>query len=292
MPVIEVKNLTFTYRGATQPALRGVSFTIEAGEFVGLIGPTGAGKTTLCMALAGIIPFTVLGKMGGRVWIAGKNTIEHDVAELAQVIGLVLQDAQAQLLMTDVEREVVFPLENLGIPREEMSRRLESVLELVRLKKMRKLHPFYLSGGQRQRVALASILAMEPQILVLDEATSELDPIGVEEVLSVVSELKAKGKTIILVEHAMEDLVRFADRIIVMRGGAIVANGPAREILTNVPLLESIGVYPPQITLIGQRLRELGLYLPELPLTLEEGIAMLERLVETRAHLSERSGVQ
>jgi len=286
MPLIEVKDLMFTYRGASQPALKGVSFTIEAGEFVGLIGPTGAGKTTLCMALAGIIPFTVLGKMGGRVWIAGMNTIEHEVAELAQVIGLVLQDAQAQLLMTDVEKEIVFPLENLALPREEIARRLEAALDLVHLKEMRRLHPFYLSGGQRQRVALASILAMEPQILVLDEATSELDPVGVEEVLSVVSELKAKGKTIILVEHNMEELVRFADRVIVLRAGRIVADGPARQILTNISLLQDIGVYPPQITLVGQRLRELGLDLPELPLTLDEGITMLEQLVKAHANLS------
>ena len=121
MPIVEVKDLTFTYRGAKEPALKNISLTIEAGEFVGVIGSTGAGKTTLCMALAGLIPFTVLGRMKGRVWIAGMNTVEHEVSELAQVIGLVLQDAQAQLLMTDVEKEIVFPLENLAFPREAVS---------------------------------------------------------------------------------------------------------------------------------------------------------------------------
>jgi len=289
MPIVEVKDLTFTYRGAKEPALKNISLTIEAGEFVGVIGSTGAGKTTLCMALAGLIPFTVLGRMKGRVWIAGMNTVEHEVAELAQVIGLVLQDAQAQLLMTDVEKEIVFPLENLAFPREEIGRRLEAVLELVHLREFRKLHPFYLSGGQRQRVALASILAMEPDILVLDEATSELDPIGVEEVLSVVSELKAQGKTIILVEHAMEELVRFADRIIVLREGEKIADGPTREILTDIALLNQIGVYPPQITLVAQRLRELGVDIPELPLTLDEGVAILERLMEERAGAEEET---
>ena len=287
MPIIEVKNLTFTYRGAKEPALKNISLTIEAGEFVGIIGSTGAGKTTLCMAVAGIIPFTVLGRMKGRVWVAGMNTIEHEVAELAQVIGLVLQDAQAQLLMTDVEKEIVFPLENLALPREEIARRLEAVLDLVHLQEFRKLRPFYLSGGQRQRVALASILAMEPEVLVLDEATSELDPVGVEEVLSVISELKKQGKTIILVEHAMEELVRFADRIIVMREGEIVADGPAREILTNIALLNQIGVYPPQITLVAQRLRDLGVDIPELPLTLDEGVAILECLMRERTEVKE-----
>ncbi|MDY6876142.1 MAG: ATP-binding cassette domain-containing protein [Chloroflexota bacterium] len=283
MPIIKVENLTFIYREAKEPALKNISLTVEAGEFVGVIGSTGAGKTTLCLALAGIIPFTVMGKMKGRVWITGMSTIEHEVSELAQTIGLVLQDAQAQLLMTDVEKEIVFPLENLALPREEIGQRLEAALELVHLQEFRQLHPFYLSGGQRQRVALASILAMEPDILVLDEATSELDPIGVEEVLSVVSELKARGKTIILVEHAMEELVRFADRIVVMSEGEKIADGPAREILTNIELLNQIGVYPPQVTLVATRLRELGIEVPTLPLTLDEGGALLELLMAERA---------
>jgi len=279
MPIIEMEDVTFTYRGASRAALKNISLTVEAGEFVGVIGSTGAGKTTLCMAMAGIIPFTVLGKLKGHVRIAGMDTREHSVAELAQVIGLVLQDAQAQLLMTDVEKEVVFPLENLALPREEIRRRLEAVLDLVHLQEFRRLHPFYLSGGQRQRVALASVLAMEPQVLVLDEATSELDPIGVEEVLSVVSELKQRGKTIILVEHAMEELARYADRVVVLREGEKIADGPARDILTDVALLNQIGVYPPQMTSIWARLRDLGLSVPALPLTLEEGITLGEALL-------------
>jgi energy-coupling factor transport system ATP-binding protein len=279
MPIIEVENLTFTYRGAKEPALRNVSLTVERGEFVGLIGSTGAGKTTLCMALAGIIPFTVLGRMRGSVRVAGLKTVEHEVAELVQHLGLVLQDAQSQLLMTDVEKEIIFPLENLAIPRDEIARRLEGVLDLVHLESLRKLHPFYLSGGQRQRVALASVLAMEPEVLVLDEATSELDPVGVEEVLSVVSDLKERGKTILLVEHSMEELVRFADRIVVLRRGEIIADGPARTILTDIPLLDEIGVYPPQMTLVAQRLQERGLPIDELPLSLDDGGEMLEELL-------------
>jgi len=285
MPVIEVEDLTFTYRRAKKPALEHVSFSAEEGEFIGIIGPTGAGKTTLCMALTGIIPHTVFGKMQGTIRIAGMDTREHEVVELTSVVGLVLQDAQAQLLMTDIEKEIVFPLENIALPREEIGRRLETVLNLVHLEELRYLHPFYLSGGQRQRVALASILAMEPNILVLDEATSELDPVGVEEVLDVVSELKARGKTVFLVEHNMEELVRFADRVIVLDRGKTIADGTTHSILTNTDMLSEIGIYPPQITSIAARLREHGFPIEKLPLSLNEGIALLDGLMEGR-HVS------
>lgn len=272
MSIIQVENLTFTYRGSTEPALKEVSLSVEPGEFVGLIGPTGAGKSTLCWALVGVVPQILRGTLEGSVSVNGRNPTREPVAEIAQAVGLVQQDAEAQLLMTDIEKEIVFPLENLSLPRAEISRRLEAVLDLVKLREDRLRHPYYLSGGQKQRVAVAAVLAMQPEILVLDEATSELDPLGGEEVLELAVQLKAQGKTIILVEHNIDELAKHADRIVVMDHAQKVREGSAQEILTDVPFLNQLGIYPPQVTQVAYELARRGLFAGPLPLTLEAGL--------------------
>jgi len=278
MSLIELHDINFTYRGSKIPALKNVSLSIEAGEFVGIIGPTGAGKSTLCWVISGVIPQIILGRLKGNVTVKGLPANKTPVAEISQIIGLVQQDAEAQLLMTDIEKEITFPLENLQLPPSEIDRRLNKVLDLVGLHNERYRHPFYLSGGQKQRVAVAASLAMEPEVLILDEATSELDPLGAEEVHNLAGSLKKEGKTIIMVEHNIDELAKVADRIVVMDQGEILMDAPVREVLSRVDFLQGLGIYPPQVTQTAYALQKMGITLDQMPITFEEGLEIFSRL--------------
>ncbi len=278
MALIELQEATFTYRGAKAPSLNNISLSIEPGEFIGIIGPTGAGKTTLCWAISGVIPQIIRGKLTGSVTVKGLPANKTPVAEISQIIGLVQQDAEAQLLMTDIEKEIVFPLENLKLPPAEIDRRLNMVLDLVNLRNERFRHPYYLSGGQKQRVAVAAALAMEPEVLILDEATSELDPIGAEEIHNLAGSLKQKGKTILMVEHNIDELAKVADRIVVMDHAEILMDAPVREVLSNVEFLQNLGIDPPQVTQTAYALQKLGVSIDPMPITFEEGVEAFSRM--------------
>jgi energy-coupling factor transporter ATP-binding protein EcfA2 len=279
MTLIDLKDISFTYRGSKTQALKNVSLSIEQGEFIGLIGPTGAGKSTLCWVIVGVAPQIMLGRLQGKATVKGLEPSKTPIAQIAQIVGLVQQDAEMQLLMTDIEKEITFPLENLGLSRDEIGRRLNYVLDLVNLRSERYRHPFYLSGGQKQRVAVAAALAMEPEILILDEATSELDPIGAEEVHDLAGMLKKQGKTVIMVEHNIDELARHADRIVVMNQGEILRDGLTREVLSDVDFLTSLGIYPPQVTQVAYQMMKKGhsndIQVGCLPLTLEEAVRVL-----------------
>jgi energy-coupling factor transporter ATP-binding protein EcfA2 len=271
MALIELKNINFTYRQSKTPALKNINLAIEKGEFVGVIGPTGAGKSTLCWTIVGVVPQIMRGKLSGSVLVKELPADKTPVARIAQIVGLVQQDAEAQLLMTDIEKEITFPLENLALPREEIGKRLNYVLDLVGLRENRLRHPFYLSGGQKQRVAVAAVLAMEPDVLILDEATSELDPVGAEEIHDLAGSLKKEGKTIVMVEHNIDELACHADRIVVMNQGEIVRDGPARQVLSEVDSLVALGIYPPQATQVAYHLqKEHGVKFKQFPTNIEE----------------------
>jgi energy-coupling factor transport system ATP-binding protein len=280
MPIIEINDVTFKYRGSKTPALNNFSLSIEPGEFVGILGPTGAGKSTLCWVIVGVAPQILLGKLSGSVLVKGLKSNKTPIADITQIVGLVQQDAEAQLLMTDIEKEIVFPLENLRLPREEIDRRLNYVLDLVNLRENRFRHPFYLSGGQKQRVAVAAALAMEPEVLILDEATSELDPVGAEEVHDLAGSLKKQGKTIIMVEHNIDELTKHADRIVIINEGEKVKDGPTREVLGDVDYLHSLGLYPPQVTQVAYGLKQRGHDILSFPLTHEESLEVISGLME------------
>jgi energy-coupling factor transporter ATP-binding protein EcfA2 len=262
-------------------ALRHINLTIEPGELVGIIGRNGAGKSTLCVTLNGLIPHFFHGDLRGKVLVDGINTREVPVYSLITRVGVLFQNPFEQLtgVADNVMDEVAFGPENLGLPPAETLRRVRNGLEAAGVSDLAERHPFELSGGQQQRVALAAVLAMEPKIMVLDEPTSQLDPIGSDEVFAVIRKLHAQGYTIILAEHKVEALAELATRLIVLAEGKMVMDGSPREILTNTALRQ-YQVLPPRYTLLGQALAERGLRSPgNEPLTLEEATTMLKAIL-------------
>ena len=276
--IVDVKNLTFTYPDGTI-ALRNINLNVRKGEIVAVMGANGAGKTTLCYNLTGIIPNIYQGTTEGEIHVAGMNVYEHPVYELAQKISFVTQDPEGQLINPDVLMEVFFGPENLGVPRDEIMRRAKWALEAVGLQGLESRSPSELSGGQKQRLVLAAGLSMLPELLVLDEPTSQLDPIGATEVASVLVDLKKKNNiTTILTTHASEDVLGFADQVIVLSKGAIAAQGTPREVFSQVKLLDEVGVQVPQVIMVGHRL------VPDqpLPLTIDEGRKLIAELIQQK----------
>jgi energy-coupling factor transport system ATP-binding protein len=208
------ENVSYLYPRSIKPVLSEINLEIKRGEFFGLIGPTGAGKTTLCCALNGIVPQFYGGRFFGRIVVSGLDTLDNPISAMARHVGEVFEDPETQLIATSIENEIAFELENLKVPRDEIIRRIPLVLEAVRLDGMEKKHPAELSGGQKQRLAIAAALAAQPDLLVLDEPTSQLDPVGAQEVFSTVYQLnKEMGMTILMSSHAAEEMAQYADRI-------------------------------------------------------------------------------
>ncbi|WP_143528282.1 ABC transporter ATP-binding protein [Rubrobacter xylanophilus] len=273
-PAISMKNLAYRYRGQERPALRGVDLEVGEGEFVVIMGHSGAGKSTLCAALNGLVPHFFRGRMEGEVRVCGRSTRGRRVGELAREVGLVFQDFEAQLFSTNVELEVAFGPENFAVEREEMVHRIRESLRLVGLEGFEDRQPATLSGGQKQRLAIASVLAMEPSIVCLDEPTTDLDPAGKQSIFGISRRLREREDvTLIVVEHETEETLG-ADRIVVLREGAVLADRPAREILGNVELLEDARVMPLSVP---RFFRERGVREGEVPLTPGEGVREFRR---------------
>lgn len=234
---VVVEDLQFRYPTGREDALKDVSFTIRKGEFIGITGPSGSGKSTLALCLRGLIPHVVAGHMRGNVTVCGLNTWEVKPALLGERVGLVFQDPEAQIIGLTVEEDLAFSPANYAWPREKILAQIPLFLDAVRLRGAEKRETFSLSGGQKQRVALASALMMSPRLLILDEPTSELDPVGKEEVFNVVRGLRNRlDTTIIMIEHAVEQLAKFADRIIFMDQGRMVADDAPRVLFRNIDL--------------------------------------------------------
>ena len=240
---IEVDGVTFTYEGGTAPAVGGVDFCQRPGEFVALMGRTGAGKSTMCFALNGLVPRFFPGSFGGTVKLNGRDIAARRVSELAETVGLVFQDFETQLFSSDVESEVAFPLESFQVARGEMDERVREALEAVKLTHVAGRDPATLSGGEKQRLAIASVLAARPEILVLDEPTTDLDPIGRADVLAVVGELRAQGKTALMAEHETEE-VAGADRLLVLDEGKVAYDGSPEELLAAPERTWELGIRP------------------------------------------------
>lgn len=275
MPVIAVENLKYRYPHADALALDGLTFTVEKGEFIGIVGANGAGKSTLSQALIGLVPQFYNGAYGGRVLIDGLPAESTPISELCCKVGLVFQNPFNQLsgAKDNVYEEVAFGMQNLGVPRAEMHRRTENALKLLDIWQFRDRNPFDLSGGQMQRVAIASILVMEPDIIVLDEPTSQLDPQGSEEVFRTVDKLAHSGITILMIEQKIEIIAAYCDRILLLHQGHQIAFDTPQKVFSR-PDLEQLGVQAPVFTRIC---RALGTTLPDgsYPVTVEEAANQL-----------------
>lgn len=251
--LLELEDVSFTYRGAATPALCDVSLQLRRGEFVVVMGATGAGKSTLAKCLNRSIPHFQPGTLNGRIVFAGRDIAQATVAELAGEVGLVTQDFEAQLFATTVRHEIAFGMEQLGVPREVMAARLRSALHTVGLDGFERRDPVSLSGGEKQRLAIAALLALEPALLVLDEPTTDLDPLGKAEVFAALAALRARGATVLLIEHETEAAVH-ADRLVLMAGGRIVADDAPATLLPEVERLAGLGVRPLDLDRIGAAL--------------------------------------
>ncbi len=243
MPALEVSRLTFTYPTAPRPSLEDVSFSVEAGELAAVVGANNSGKSTLCYALSGVVPNFYRGRFAGSVMAGTMNTTEWTISELAQQVGLVMQIPANQLsgVRYTVFEEVAFGLENLGVSRPGIIEKVSAVLAVTGLSDLGDRSPYQLSGGQQQKLALASVLAMSPAILVLDEPTTFLDPEGARKVFDILLELKQQGKTIIIAEQRLEWVAEYADRVFVLASGELALSGTPEEVLTS-PKIKEIGL--------------------------------------------------
>lgn len=281
MAFIEVKNVSYKYPTSKSEVLTNVSFSVEKGEFCSIIGSNGSGKTTICNALRGFIPSFFKGELKGEIIIDGKNINDYSEGELASKVGFVFQNPFIQIsgVKDTVYEEIAYGLENLGIEVEEIHKRVENMMKFLQIEYLKDKNPMALSGGQKQRIALASILVMEPDVLIIDEPTSQLDPQGTEEVFETIKLMKEMGKTIILVEHKIELIAQHSDKIVVMNKGKKVMDGNSKEILSNKKLLE-YNTYIPQYAMLGLRLKEEGMDIKEIPILEEEAIKECKRLIE------------
>ena len=281
MNQIDAKDLVFTYTSEDEQlntqsyVLNGVSFTVKKGEFLSIIGHNGSGKSTLAKHFNAILLPT-----GGRLLVEGMDTLDEDKCyDIRRKVGLVLQNPDNQLVASIVEEDVAFGPENLGVEPAEIRRRVDESLKAVDMYEYRTFAPHKLSGGQKQRVAIAGILAMKPDCIVLDEPTAMLDPKGREEVLTAVHKLnKEQGITIILITHNMDEAVT-SDRVIVMDGGVILTEGNPDEVFSQVELLKKHRLDVPQSTELCHKLRGFGVEIKKLPLNIDDCVKVLTEVL-------------
>lgn len=280
--VIECKNVTYSYPLAKSPAIKDLNLGLERGKFYGVIGENGSGKTTLCALLRGFAPEFYKGEIAGEVLLEGKPILEYG-GRIAVKIGYVFQNPFTQIsgVKDTVFEEVSYGLENFGIPVPEIERRVMEVMKMTDIEALAEKNPFDLSGGQMQRVALASVIVLEPDVLVIDEPTSQLDPEGTESVFAIIKALKERKKTIILVEHKIDLIAEYADEVIVLKEGRMIAKGEKQEVLSDISLLEQ-GVALPQVAILGNRLKEMGFLLPQIPVTERQAAEMIAKALEER----------
>jgi energy-coupling factor transport system ATP-binding protein len=258
MPNLRIDGVSFTYPGSSDPVLRSIDLKIPAGEFVLLTGPSGCGKSTLALTLAGLIPSRISGHLQGSVYLGLKNISGMDIHEVSQNIGIVFQNPDNQLVQLNVEEEVAFGPENLALSRSEIALRVEESLSFTSMEKMRQEQIYALSGGQKQRIAISATLAMRPQVLVLDEPTSDLDPVGTQEVLRVLRDLnKRYGMTIVLVEHKIDEIISWVDRVLLMERGTIIVDSSPRKAFDDISPWNDLGVSVPQMVLVGRALPDI-----------------------------------
>jgi len=274
MAIVQLKNVTYKYPITDAPALSDINLQVNEGEFVAVIGPNGAGKSTLCYTIAGFVPHFFKGEITGTVEVAGKESSKSSLHEWVLNVGLAFQNPFNQIsgAKYTVFEEIAFGLENTGVPRDEMKQRVVDAMKLTGISDLADRSPYSLSGGQQQRVALTSILVMQPKVLVLDEPTSQMDPIGTREVFGTIRAMAENGMTVILVEHKMEWIAQFADRVLALHAGRVLLDGKPQDVLTS-DLLVDKGFGISRYTSVARKAKEAGLWKKDrLPVTLDEAV--------------------
>ena len=278
--MITIQDLSFTYKDEKNPALQEVSLTIPDGGFLGVIGPAGAGKTTLARAVSGMIPHLYPGDFYGSVSVNGMDTFEASLLDLSRQVGMVFQDVDSQLISPVVEDEMLYGLENFAVSREEIPGRIEEALQKVGIADLKERSIGSLSGGQRQKVAIASILALKPRVLVLDEPTGELDPRSSRRVFTLLKELnEEQGITVILIEQKIMLLCEFAKQLAVLSEGRIFRQGDTREVLADAEELLALGVSCPRVTTLSRTLSARTGEEQPVCINLDEAENMVRRLI-------------
>lgn len=277
--MINIKGLYFQYQTGKKQVLKNINLNIETGGFIGIIGPSGAGKTTLLHAVNGIIPHHIKGDYYGSVTVKEYDTFETKLTDLAKIIGTVFQDIDSQMVATVVEDEILYGLENFDVPKTEIEGRISEALKLVKIESLRNREIRSLSGGQKQKVAIASILALKPEILLLDEPTGELDPASSRQIFSILRQLNEEfGMTIVVVEQKIMLLCEFTKDLGVISEGELIYSGPVREVLKHSRELEEIGVQCPRVVSLSNEIEKEGLGEKTICLNLEEAEKMVRRL--------------
>ena len=274
MCYFKLEDVSYKYPLEDREILKNINLDIKKGEFWAVIGKNGSGKTTLCNVLRRFVPDFYKGELKGRITLEGKELKDYSAKEIVQKVGFVFQNPFTQIsgVKETVFEEIAFGLENLALDAEYIRKRVEETLKLLRIEELRDKNPYELSGGQGQKVALASIIAMDPEIMVIDEPTSQLDPKGTEEIFEIIDILKKEGKTIILVEHKLELIAEYAEKVMVLDEGEMILSGNTEDVLKNKILLEKeIGI--PQYTALAYRLMDEGkVKFEEIPITKEKAV--------------------
>ena len=279
MGYFKIENVNYKYPLEDKQALKNINIEIKKGEFWAIIGKNGSGKTTFCNMLRRFVPDFYKGELTGKIMLEDKELKDYSQKELVQKIGFVFQNPFTQIsgVKDTVFDEIAYGLENLGLEKEEIISKVEKILKMLEIEKLRDRNPYDLSGGQKQRVALASIIAMNPDILVIDEPTSQLDPKGTEDIFRIINLMANEGKTIILVEHKLELIAEYAQNILVLDEGEIILSGKAEEVLNNKILLEKeIGMT--QYSILAYELEKARkVELEEIPITKEKTVELLKK---------------
>jgi energy-coupling factor transport system ATP-binding protein len=279
-PIIRFNDVSYSYAGTEDLALRSINLDIQAGEYVSILGLNGAGKTTLGLCVNGVIPTMLGGTLEGTVTVDGLDVSEFPVREMAKIVGMVFDNPEFQMSQLSAAEEVALGLENAGVPYEEMKRIIPETLALVGLAGFEERSPLGLSGGQQQRLAIAAVLAMKPKVLIMDEPTSNLDPIGKQEVFDMAAKLnREQGMTVIVIEHEVEVMADFADRVIVMDGGRVVMNGTPEEIFSQVDALAALNLRVPEAAALAGLLDNERLWVGPVPTRTQPAVEAVNHLL-------------
>lgn len=278
--MIKIENLSFIYEGGNKKALCDISLHVPKGAFCGIAGASSSGKSTLLRAIAGIVPHFMRGRFFGTVRVAGLDTLSAEPHQLARIAGFVGEDIESQLICETVEEEIYFGLENFALPHDEIEDRAAAAMEMLSITSLRGRRISSLSGGQKQKTALAAMIALSPQALILDNPSAELDPAATESLYSALAELNANGMTIVTAEQKVGVLCRFATHMTVIKEGRMLLSGPVRQVMDNTELLRQAGIMLPRRAELSSRLKAEGLYSGGTPLDTESAAEIIRGIMQ------------